>query len=301
MHAVNIILDTDIGPDCDDAGAVAVLHTLAAHGEARIAGMMHCTSSRWGAGCLDAINAYYECPDIPIGTLSQPDFLAHERYETYNKALALQYDNRYRGEHPAPDAIQLYRRLLAEAEDASIVIAAIGPLRNLAGLLRSEPDAISPLPGIRLVERKVKETVAMGGHFPFGREWNFEMAPDAARLVAAEWPTPIIFAGYEIGSAVLTGRSLLATAPSQHPVRQAYERFGLADGVRPSWDLIAVMVAVRGLRDGWRLSERGRVLIEPDGANRWMPGEGSHRYLIFDTEPAHIEHLLEQWLVGKIK
>jgi inosine-uridine nucleoside N-ribohydrolase len=42
---VKIILDTDIGPDCDDAGAIAVLHTLATQGAAEILGIAHCTSN----------------------------------------------------------------------------------------------------------------------------------------------------------------------------------------------------------------------------------------------------------------
>jgi len=30
--------------------------------------MVCCTSSEWGAPCLDAINTYYGRPDVPIGT-----------------------------------------------------------------------------------------------------------------------------------------------------------------------------------------------------------------------------------------
>ena len=67
--AVKIILDTDMGPDCDDAGALALLHKLEKLGEAEILAVMHCTSSIWGPGCIDAINTYYKRPDIPIGTL----------------------------------------------------------------------------------------------------------------------------------------------------------------------------------------------------------------------------------------
>lgn len=300
MKTVNIILDTDIGPDCDDAGAVAVLHALANRGDAEIVGMMHSTSSKWGAGCLDAINTYYGRPEIPIGTLRQPGFLDGTQYETYNKPLALQYPNRFRNGCAAPDAVALYRQLLSEAEDESIVIVAIGPLPNLAGLLRSLPDELSPLSGAELVARKVNHLVAMGGSFPSGKEWNFEMDPTSARKVAADWPTPVHFTGYELGIAVPTGQSLVTQAPPDHPVRRAYEWFGTQDGLRPSWDLIAVMIAARGLRDGWRLSPAGTVIVEPDGSNRWIPGEGRHFYVQFDEAPERIGLLLEQWLVDKM-
>ena len=73
---VSIILETDIGPDCDDAGAVALLLALAYRGECNILAMWCNSSSPWGAPCLDAINTYYGRLDIPIGTWKgsqQPD------------------------------------------------------------------------------------------------------------------------------------------------------------------------------------------------------------------------------------
>ncbi|NRF95128.1 hypothetical protein HQN89_30025 [Paenibacillus frigoriresistens] len=54
-----VILDTDMGPDCDDAGALAILHALVDRGEAELLAVTHCTSNPWGAGCIDAINVYY--------------------------------------------------------------------------------------------------------------------------------------------------------------------------------------------------------------------------------------------------
>ena len=38
LNPVPIILDTDIGPDCDDAGAMSVLHALTNNNEAEILG-----------------------------------------------------------------------------------------------------------------------------------------------------------------------------------------------------------------------------------------------------------------------
>ena len=54
----NIILDTDIGPDCDDAAALAMLNLYADQGLCRILGITHCTSNPYGAGTIDAINLY---------------------------------------------------------------------------------------------------------------------------------------------------------------------------------------------------------------------------------------------------
>ena len=71
LNPVPIILDTDIGPDCDDAGAMAVLHVLANNNEAEILGIMCCTSSQWGAPCIDAINTYYGRGYLPVGTYTK--------------------------------------------------------------------------------------------------------------------------------------------------------------------------------------------------------------------------------------
>lgn len=297
-HPVRIILDTDIGPDCDDAGAVAVLHALAGEGEAVIAGMMHCTSSRWGAGCLDAFNIFYGRPDIPVGTLKTAGFLdGNEKYEKYNKGIAVGYPNRFR-DAPAPDAVGLYRKLLAESEDNETVVVAIGPLINLMQLLRSGADEWSGLRGAELVARKVKLLVCMGGQFPEGQEWNFKLHPASAVCVAKEWPTPIVFAGFEIGGDIHTGKRLFADLPPAHPIRQSYAWYVGEGQSRKSWDLTAVLFAVRGASPYWRLA-RGTINIDAEtGTNGWTDGiDGPHAYIVAESEPEEVAKVLEALMV----
>ena len=43
---------------------------------------------------------------------------------------------------------------------------AVGPLRNIANLLQSQPDEISPLDGVALAAKKVKRLDIMGGMYP---------------------------------------------------------------------------------------------------------------------------------------
>ncbi|WP_214627923.1 nucleoside hydrolase [Paenibacillus agaridevorans] len=299
---VPIILDTDIGPDCDDAGAVAVLHALQSEGQLRTVGMMHNTSSPWGAGCLDAINVYYGRGDIPVGTLEAPGFLVGEPYEKYNRLIATSCHNRYPEGRSVPDATSLYRQLLAEAEDGSVVIVAIGPLINLMHLLLAdadpEADAVSRLTGAELAALKVKHLIVMGGHFPAGKEWNFEMHPGSAAYVCANWPTSITFTGYEIGAAIPTGARLLAEVPDEHPVRRSYAAHLGEEPTRPSWDLTGVLYAARGAAPYWDIV-RGRIIVDPEsGANGWMDDpSGPHAYLVEKQAPASIAELLEELLV----
>src|SRR6187455_1068247 len=63
-----IILDTDFGNDCDDAGALAMLHQMAYTGEAEILATMYPMNDTLGAAAIDAVNTYYGKPNIPIGT-----------------------------------------------------------------------------------------------------------------------------------------------------------------------------------------------------------------------------------------
>ncbi|MDF2958478.1 MAG: nucleoside hydrolase [Paenibacillus sp.] len=295
---VKVILDTDIGPDCDDAAALAVLHALAGRGEADILGITHCTSSPWGAGCIDAINRYYGRSDIRIGTLKEPGFLDGEPYRKYNRFICESYPNPYsRGKQPE-DAVALLRELLASEPDHSVVIIAIGPLPNLRLLLQSQPDRINALSGMELVARKVSELVVMGGAFPSGMEWNFQMDASSAKLVAEHWPTQVMFSGFELGHEIMTGERLFLETPQHNPVRQSYELFLGRQGSRNSWDLTAVLYGVRGLAGYWKASPGGCVEVGDDGASKWAaaPDRG-RRYLKRSMDVLEIQNLLEDLLV----
>ena len=150
-----ILFDSDIGPDCDDAGTMAVLHALADQGEAVVLGMACCTSSEWGAPCLDAINAWYGRPDVPVGTnKTKTGFLCGGGDHKYNERVAKDFPNRLKSGTNAPDAVALYRKVLAAQPDGSVTVVATGPLPNVAALLASAPDAASPLDGVALVKKK---------------------------------------------------------------------------------------------------------------------------------------------------
>ena len=68
----SIILDTDMGSDCDDVGALFILHGAVERGEAKLLATMGCISADAIAPCLDAINTWFGRPEIPVGTLKDP-------------------------------------------------------------------------------------------------------------------------------------------------------------------------------------------------------------------------------------
>jgi inosine-uridine nucleoside N-ribohydrolase len=303
---VPIILDTDIASDCDDAGAVAILHALADRGEARILGMGSCTLNRWAAPALDAINTYYRRPDIPIGSI-KGELPGPPRDSVYTECLAKNCPNRLRDGLNAPEVVSLYRQILLGQPDQSVVFVAIGWLRNLQSLLQSPPDRVSPLSGRDLVAAKVKLLVDMGPKIdPPGIGWNFEQDPESAQYVVKNWPTPIVFSPKEICWA-MTGSRLKET-PVTNPVRKAYElwlaRYGHGNTTNHSADLTAVLFAVRGLRDYWKAATDGHLEVERNGYSRWVPSPGSRQsYLVkkmaFDELAGQLDQLLIQCPSGK--
>lgn len=297
---VNLILDTDIGPDCDDVGAVVVLHSLADRGEVNLLGMMCCTSSEWGAPCLEALNTYYGRPQIPVGTLKEAGFLDRSGYP---EQIARRFPHRLRTGQDAPDATALYRRILAAQPAQSVVVAAVGPLRNLRKLLESAPDALSPLSGKDLVARKVTRLSCMGGLYPAaapGREgeWNFAQDGAAAKVVVENWPTPILFSGGEIGSGIMSGRRVSLECPEYNPLAAAYGLYIGYGKDRESWDLTSALVAVRGARDLWPVSPLGVNRVGDKGRNTFTPDPaGQHSYLKRREPVQFSEDLLEDLLV----
>jgi hypothetical protein len=296
--AEKIILDTDFGNDCDDTGALAILHQMAYNGEAEILATMYPMPDEFGASAIDAINTYYGKPDIPIGTYKGSYEYKGKHNDYYNSLLTNNFPNDLKSGKNAPDAIMLYRKILASQPNKSVTIVVVGPQRLVADLLLSKPDSISKLDGIALVKKKVKQLVSMGAQYPSGDEWNIKLSPDASQLVAEKWPTTVVYSGFEIGVAIMTGERLLTEAPDS-PVRMAFGSNPDLDEKknRHSWDQTAVLFAVRGVKDYWTFGS-GTIQIANDGKNNWVAGGKNRRYLIAKKPVPDIKKIIEDMMVA---
>jgi|GEM_PF-222667 len=294
---VSVIFDTDIGTDVDDAGALAVLHVLADRGETRILATISANRNRWCGPALDAINTYYGRGDLPIGcsrTGPDPEEWYHQRVGRFPHDLT--------DSNEAPPAVDLYREILAAQPDNSVAIVVVGWLTNMAELLDSGADRHSSLGGRDLVRAKVRELVAMGGTWPNSPkdegEYNFSMDRAAAQKVIRDWPGPIVFTG--LGKDVMTGRRLVREGPKDNPVPAFYRSFFEANKVseRSSWDLIAVLYAVRGVSDFFTIVSGGKCVSLEDGGNQWVAGApSSHAYLDYKMPPQDLAVVLEDLLL----
>ena len=164
QEIANIIYDTDIADDVDDAGGLAMLHAYADEGKANLLAVVADSSCIYGVSCAEAINIYYGRPDIPVGTYKGDSEVTPESY-TYCKPVTMKYQTTLRDGNDARDAVDVYREVLAAQPDGSVTIVSVGFLTNLTELLNSQPDEYSDLDGVELVRQKVKLISCMGGNF----------------------------------------------------------------------------------------------------------------------------------------
>ena len=289
---VPLIFDTDMGNDVDDALALAMIHALESRGEARLLAVTVTKDSRSAAPFVDLVNTFYGRPSIPVGVVhggktTNDTPMIRVPAERRTASGAYVYPHRLTDGTAAPDAVAVLRKALAAAPDGSVTIAQVGFSTNLARLLESASDDASPLPGRELAARKVKLLSVMAGHFPLGRpEFNVATDIPSARKVFADWPSPIVFSGFEIGEALLFPAASIehdfAWVPD-HPVAEAYRTYMKMPYNRPTWDLTAVLYAVRPDRRYFSLSEEGRVTVDDNGQTHFTAAsDGRRRYLILD-------------------
>ncbi len=266
-----IILDTDLGGDCDDVGAIAVLCNLAKLGEAEILALTYCIGTPYGARMARHELDFFGFEDVPLGVLKDEGFMTtYERYsKPYCELHGLTSDD-------FEDAVKVLRRALASnGGKRDVKLVTIGPLRNIANLLRSEPDEISPLSGLELVRENVSEFVTMLGDFAkTGHvEWNVEMDVPSARYCVEKMPAPIVFSPFELGNHIFSG-SRNESLPETHPVRFAYTTFSRGRTfLRESWDPITVHFAVRGTQSLYKLRETS-VMLDESGLCVERQGDG---------------------------
>lgn len=292
----NVILDTDIGPDYDDVGAMAVLHSLADSGQVNILATVASNQSKYIAGVLSVLNTYFGRPDVPIGVVRgrSVNMVAGQKWDSL---LVAKYPHKIKSNDQAEDALTLYRRILAAQPDGSVTLVTVGFLTNMAELLISKPDKYSKLSGQDLIEKKVKKLVSMAGRFPSGKKFNVDRDPVSSKIVFDGWPTPIIFSGFEIGMAIHTGLSLTKNKKiSNSPIKDV---FALSiplskqdENGRMSWDQTAVLVAIKGHEKYYDLEE-GRFVAHDNGSNDWNPAGKGHFRLIQKMPVPQVEQVLE--------
>jgi len=296
---VRLLFDTDIGGDIDDALALALIHGLQNQGECKLLAVTCTGWGRYDAPYVDLVNAFYGRKDIPVGSCSNQKLSEEATYTRFVATSAeksgLQCSHQLQDGCKAPDAVTVLRKALAAQPDVSVVIAQVGSSANLAKLLDSKPDQISPLDGMALVKQKVKLFCPMAGYFGPKKDFpecNVVADVKAAQKVFEKWPTSLVASGWEVGDAIhYPWRSIVDDYRyvALHPVAEAYKfwayTYPKGPHDRPTWDLTSVLYLVRPDAGCFGLSPEGRITVEKNGVTVFRPEAGGlHRYLTVTTE-----------------
>ena len=310
-----VIFDTDMGSDCDDVGALALLHYYVNQGQAEIIGCIYSSGKiPYGAAVTQAINNYYERPQIPIGAY-QKDDIGDPKDKMSAEKLARDtaaYGHQIITNQDAQDHLKLNRELLATSKNKSITYITVGHTKALYDLLVSKPDEISALSGRDLISQKIKKWVALGAlksnnqEGNYTKDWNFFFngtAPYTEYLVH-NFPIPVYYV--DAGHKVMTGRGLVNT-PTGNIVRTAYRDWLWNVGnktlqdQRPSWDLAAVYFAIEGEGDFLTEAPEGYLDFDAEKGCRWIEQPDSSRQHYISQKPAtdelfagYLNQILEQ-------
>jgi inosine-uridine nucleoside N-ribohydrolase len=304
---VNIILDSDFANNTDDVGDHALLWALAKRGEANVLALITSSSNDFSAPAVRAVAKYYGHQNVPVGAYhgnTPNDYSATNSY--YAQQIASQFGTPGETRANYPDAVTVYRQALAAAPDHSVVIVAGGYYEPLSALLQSGPDVISPLSGTQLVAQKVWQFVPAAGWFPdsgSSASSNFGWDPNAASYVFANWPTPIVSVGTEVGADVITGPAANAD-PNTNPIKLAYNLY-CGDGAWcpnavPAWTQVALLYAIRG-GVGTMFSmpgENGHTVVwnssqATPGRNIWSPTPTTgHSYIEKIIPAANMQNII---------
>jgi inosine-uridine nucleoside N-ribohydrolase len=295
-----VIFDTDMGNDIDDALALAALHALAQQGECRLLGVAVSKDNPYAAQYVDVVNTYYGFGDIPIGKVV--DGVMPEDGKFVRQVVNAETDGEIRYRKTFADdsyelAVPMLRRLLVEQRDHSVILVMVGFSTNMAQLLDSPGDALSPLNGKELFKQKVSQVVAMAANFSpevqanptmENREYNVHRDVPAARKFFHECPVPVLFCGFEIGCELMFPARSFETDYQwcdYHPVVEAYYNYKDMPYDRPSWDQATVLAAVRPEYNYFEESEAGTVTIDEQGIAIFKADKhGLHKYLILSPE-----------------
>jgi inosine-uridine nucleoside N-ribohydrolase len=295
---LDVIFDTDMGNDVDDALALAMLHALASRGEVKLLAVTVSKDNPWAAEYVRLVNEYYGRGAIPVG-------LVHDG-KTRDDGLYVRQICELHGRHTGSteDALPLLRKTLAAEPDGAVTLIQVGFSTNLARLMESAPDQFSALSGMDLVKRKVRLLTVMAGNFAQPKpEYNVATDVPAASKVFASWPTDIYFSGFEIGEAILfPAASIEHDFPAGNPVAEAYRVYAKMPYDRPSWDLTTVLYDLRPDRGYFDISQPGDVTVSPDGVTRFQPDAQGRRYFL-KVDPVQAARVREAcvWLASQPK
>ncbi len=286
---IGIAFEADLGRRLDAVLAIAMLNGFTAKNEARLISLSVSRPSLETARLAEVLCDFYfgAVPrgsagiGMPEGASSAAEPLAGV-LSTPGDSGAPRYTSSIESTLDTADNAVLIRNMLLAQNDGNASIVLAGPATALVRLL----DLYGARPQI---QAKVRHLVVAAGAFPSGGpDASLGSDVQAARRLFAEWPTPIVAAGAEVGTALAYPAASFDrdfTWAPVHPVVDTYRWGTPAQGSQdvPAAALAAVAWAVHPDDSRLRLSDPGTIGVTDDGRTTFTPDPaGRHRYLIVD-------------------
>jgi len=186
---VRVLLDTDIGSDVDDALALCFAlrcPEIKLEGITTVYGDVHLR-----ARIARKLLLLGGQPEVPVAAgISRPLLREREVLVMGHEGKGIVQDNEPGLEPVGEHAVDFMIRTITD-NPGEIILAAIGPLTNVAAAIIRQPEIV----------RKLKEVIFIGGVTRLGDnalevpalEWNVRADPEAARLVfSADFPLTML-------------------------------------------------------------------------------------------------------------
>jgi hypothetical protein len=281
---VGIVYDADLGNTIDEALALASLYGFQGKRESRVIAVSTSRCSLNSAIFADILVRFYTGDPGPFGAPTPIGLTAGKPAPDTPLMTAVlekaSYPRSIKQMNDTADPLAVFRNALSAQFDGNAIVFLAGPATNLANAM--------DLPGVKsLIAAKVRYLVAAVGNFANGGP-DPQLTADlrSAKKLFAEWPTPIIAAGSELGEALTFPASSLekefSWAPA-HPLVDAYRAAKTMPYDAPVAALAAAVYAVRPKEGYFKLSEAGVIAVQDDGRAKLTPGAGKHQYLIADA------------------
>ena len=282
MKPINVIFDTDAGSDCDDMMALAYLIYARRNLGVNLLAITHCLNGNYGIPAIRAFFRHYGEPIPAVGKVENGVTLPDRYCYAVSNKFGIPDDL----PEPVPNAVATLRRALAES-DGKCVICAVGHFTNVAALIKSEADELSPLNGVELLREKCEKLVVMAAKFRANEsgvldaDWNIRMDVPSAKIMFSDSPVPIVVLPSETGKYMMTGTALAEKYGDTDPLAVSFTEFLTncklphSEG-RHSWDPAAAVYAVEGCKDFLNESERGSITLTDVGVTYFTPDENGN-------------------------
>lgn len=285
----SIIFETDMGNDIDDAMALDLLFKNMDQGNINLLGVSVHKNNPHSAEYIDIMRHWYGYKNLPIGVntacvtdMDCVDYCTRVCQLTDEKGRPLFK----RSKNPKyEEAVEMYRRLLSQQPDKSVVIVTVGFSTTMSQLLKSGPDKYSQLTGAELVARKVEYFSVMAGEFvvPNYREYNVWNDLEAAKHFFDSTPVPMVIVPWTLGEQIKYPGSSIANdfTWADNPMVEGYKAYLEMPYDRQTWDVISALYACHPTSDMFTLGERGEVKVVGEGVTEFTPkADGRYRILL---------------------